>query len=283
MSAAVLAGESAEVLFPNAQPCGRSGAFALFHDEGWLLGLAQVEAADDVEAASRRLYADVLRGLGEHALARVWNYVPAINGASPSGLENYRAFCRGRSLAFEERFGPGFPGRAPAASAVGCDDGTLTIVFAAHAGGAGYIENPLQVPAYDYPAEHGPRAPTFARASVVKLPGGHRAVFFSGTSAIRGHASVAPGDTTAQLACTLENLRELAATCSLGADLAAARTGPRHVKVYLRHAADLDLARRRLDGSLVRSGDRVTYLRSEICRRELNVEIEVTMLDVADV
>ncbi len=277
----VLAGEAVETLFPAAQPCGRSGAFGLFRDGDWLLGQAQCEVGDDAETATHRLYADLFGAVGPHALARVWNYVPSINDVALSGMENYRAFCRGRSLAFEERFGPAFAGRAPAASAVGCEGGVLTIVFAAHAGGAEHIENPLQVPAYDYPAEHGPRAPTFSRATIVTRADQRRTVFLSGTSAIRGHASVAPGDTPAQLACTLENLRELAVACGLGPDFASARPGRRHIKVYLRHAADLGHARAQLEGPFIRPEDRVSYVRADICRRELNVEIEVSLLDVA--
>jgi chorismate lyase / 3-hydroxybenzoate synthase len=212
-----------------------------------------------------------------HALVRVWNYVPAINEASGDDLENYRAFCRGRSLAFERRFGPDFTRQASAASAVGCDDGPMVMVFAAHRGPVRHIENPRQVPAYEYPVEHGPRAPTFARATVAELGEGLHAVFISGTSSIRGHESIAPGDTMPQLECTLENLREMAHSCGLGPDLGADRAETRHIKVYLRHARDLATVRARLEAALVRPEDRVSYLRSDICRRELNVEIELSL------
>ncbi|MBE2215381.1 MAG: hypothetical protein IAE82_16020 [Opitutaceae bacterium] len=277
----VLAGEQAESLFPRAQAAGCSGGFAFYQSGDWLLGHAAVPIAADLEEATRRLYLGLLRALGGHLLARVWNYVPAINAQSAAGLENYRAFCRGRSLAFEEQFGAAFPRHAPAASAVGCEDDRLSLVFAAHAGAASHVENPRQLPAYAYPPEHGPRAPTFARATRVDLGTRRRAVFISGTAAIRGHASVAPGRTLPQLECTLENLREISVACGLGPDLAAGCAEERFFKVYLRHAEDLAAVRARLEDALIRAGDRVTYLRADICRAELNVEIEATLPAVA--
>lgn len=273
----VLAGAWSEMLFPEARPAGSAGAFSLFRDGDWLLGGAHVAVADDPEAATHALYRDLLGATQGHALARVWHFVPAINEPSSGGLENYRAFCRGRSLAFEEAFGPEFPRHAPAASAVGARGDRLAIAFAAHRGTANHVENPRQIPAYEYPPEHGPRAPTFSRASLVDLGGGQRAVFVSGTSAIRGHASVAPGDTARQLACTLDNLREIALACGLGPDVGATRVRPRHIKVYLRRRDDLDLAREMLDSVLVCATDAVSYVQADICRRELNVEIEVSL------
>jgi len=279
----VLEGDAIESLFPEVAPrrlTGR-GTFELFAAGDWLVGRAAVPVAAGLEEATRRLYRELLQVVGAHALVRVWNYVPAINATSAAGPENYHAFCRGRSLAFEEHFGASFPVHAPAASAVGAGGASLAVVFAAHAGAPSHVENPRQVPAYDYPPEHGPRAPTFARASVVNLAGGARAAFISGTSAIRGHASVAPGATLPQLECTLENLREIGAACGLGRDLAAGRAAARHFKVYLRHAADLHAVRARLESTVLRPGDRIVTLRSDICRRELNVEIEVTLPDVS--
>src|SRR6185369_4357459 len=103
----------------------------------------------------------------------------AINESGPGEMENYRIFCRGRSLAFERHFCAGFKARLPAASAVGSKSSALTVAFAASTRPPRHVENPLQVPAYDYPGEYGPRAPSFARATIV--PGANDAtVFISG-------------------------------------------------------------------------------------------------------
>jgi enamine deaminase RidA (YjgF/YER057c/UK114 family) len=213
-------------------------------------------------------------------LARIWHYVPAINSNDNAGLETYRSFSRGRSLAFEHEFGTRFHSEVPAASAVGTDSANLTIVFAATRQSVRHLENPLQLPAYAYPAEHGPRAPSFARASVVADNDGQADVFISGTAAIRGHASVAPGDTPAQLECTIENLRTISGSCGMGGDLSRGRSSKRHFKVYLRNADDLATVRTYLERELTEPSDSVIYLRSDICRRELNIEIEATLLGV---
>jgi hypothetical protein len=133
------------------------------------------------------------------------------------------------------------------------------------------------MPAYEYPAEHGPRSPSFARASLVRRRSGTDA-FISGTSAIAGHATLAPGDTAAQLEATLENLRLISRACDLGEDLGAGTCAARHFKVYLRHAADWAAVARRLEGSLVALGDRLAYLQADICRAALNIEIEATLI-----
>jgi hypothetical protein len=139
------------------------------------------------------------------------------------------------------------------------------------------VENPAQVPAYLYPSEHGPRAPSFARATVAA---DGRAVFISGTAAIKGHASVAPGETLPQLDCTLDNLAALSRAIGLGDTLGAGAGFARHFKIYLRHAEDFSSAAARLDDALLRRGDSVTWLHADICRAELTIEIEATLMRV---
>lgn len=275
----VLAGEAVEDLFGPARSTGRQGDFALFQAGDWLLGAATVALPAGLEEASHRLYADIFAATRGRQLARIWNYVPAINAPGPGGLENYRLFCRGRSLAFEAHFGRDFNARLPAASAVGGPAGTLTVAFAACSAPPRHVENPLQVAAYAYPGEYGPRAPSFARATVAAGPAG-TTVFISGTAAIRGHATIAPHSTREQLECTLENLRGISAACGLGPDLAAGCGATRHFKVYLRDAADLPLVAALLEERLLADADRVTYLHADICRATLLVEIEATLFGV---
>jgi enamine deaminase RidA (YjgF/YER057c/UK114 family) len=160
---------------------------------------------------------------------------------------------------------------------VGTEDEQLTIVFAACATEPKHFENPRQVPAYDYPKKHGPRPPSFSRATLV--PTGSRAdVFISGTASIEGHETVASGDTAGQIVQTVSNLRAISKTCGLGDDLGAACGGERHFKVYLRHPADLAAVKQALDRTFFTFADRVSYLRADICRAELNLEIEATVL-----
>ncbi len=275
----VLAGDAQENLFGAARPAGRVGDVALFQAGDWLLGAATVPLAAGLERVTLEVYGDIFAALRGRQLARIWNYVPAINGTGPAGLENYRVFCRGRSVAFEQHHGAGFKSLLPAASAVGSAAAALTVAFAACAVPPRHVENPLQISAYDYPGDYGPRAPSFARATVV--PGPDRAVaFISGTAAIRGHATVAPHHTREQVACALDNLRGISRACGLGPDLDRRGGSTRHFKIYLRHASDLSVVASLLEEKLLQETDRVTWLQADICRAELNVEIEASLFGV---
>lgn len=271
----VLAGDGWEELFGSLRPRGQQDAFSLFESPGWLVGAATVPLNGDLEEATHRLYHVLLTATQGWHLARIWNYVPDINEAGEGGLENYRIFCRGRSLAFEQHLGAGYKSLLPAASAVGTSSGALTVVFAAAATRTHHVENPLQVSAYDYPVEHGPRAPSFARASLGAGPRG--TVFISGTAAIRGHTTVAPGQLLPQLDCTLGNLREISRTAGLQTNLGRGPGVRRFFKVYLRHAGDQARTAAILQERLLSETDRVSYLRADICRTALVVEIEATI------
>lgn len=275
----LLGGDPAETVFPAAQPAGTSGDFTLYRAGDWLLGSATGRPGEAPETAAHRLYRDLLQTADHRPLARIWNYVPQINAPDATGLENYQAFCRGRSLAFHAALGAGFTQRLPAASGVGLESDRLAIIFAASPHPVRHFENPRQVPAYAYPREHGPRPPSFARATIVPRATGRADVFISGTAAITGHTTLAPGDTAAQLGHTLENLRAIGLTCGVGETLAASRAATRHFKIYLRHAADYPAVAATLAPQLLVAGDHVNYVRSDICRAALNVEIEATLLD----
>jgi enamine deaminase RidA (YjgF/YER057c/UK114 family) len=150
------------------------------------------------------------------------------------------------------------------------------VAFAACPGLPRHVENPLQVAAYDYPGAYGPRAPSFARATVVAGPAS-ATVFISGTAAIRGHATIAPESTRLQLECTLENLHGIAAACGLGSAMGAGPGATRHFKVYVRHAAEQPMVAAILQERLLLDTDHVSYLQADICRSSLLVEIEATL------
>jgi hypothetical protein len=272
----LLAGEATEKIFDEVHPSGEQDGFTLFRRGELLLGFALEPARPDLAAQTQRLYQRLVALSRNRHLYRIWNYVPRIN-AHVAGLENYHAFCRGRSLAFEEALGPAFKRALPAASAVGGDDHHLAVIFAAGSAAPRHIENPEQMPAYEYPQEHGPRPPSFARATVVD-EAGRRYAFVSGTSAVKGHATVAPGALDEQIACTLDNLRLISRAIGLGDAFGAGRNFARHFKIYLRRAGDLAAVRTALEAALLQPGDRVTYLRADICRAALNLEIEVALV-----
>jgi enamine deaminase RidA (YjgF/YER057c/UK114 family) len=275
----LLRGDSVVNLFPSARPLTSSSCFRLFESGEFLLGFARAKSDGDLTDNAFKLYLEALEAVGRKHLCRVWNFIPAINAEDACGQENYRSFCKGRSMAFEAALGQDFNTRLPAASAVGTDDSHLMVAFVAHRDQPQHFENPLQVPAYSYPGQYGPRSPSFARATTL-CSDGVRHCFVSGTAAIRGHATVMPDDTEAQLRCTLENLQVIMERCGMPGRGEASAGSPRLIKVYLRQEGDVSLVEDVLRSQLLGAGDRVSYLRSDICRANLRVEIELTALNV---
>jgi chorismate lyase/3-hydroxybenzoate synthase len=271
-----LAGEPRANIAGPVELAGREAGLALWLGSGLMAGYARSSAGSVLEAATEKIYSRILDAARGLNIYRIWNVVPHINAAGPGGLENYQAFCRGRSLAFEAVLGKAFSANLPAASAVGTAGDDLAVAFVAGSQPVRHFENPAQVPAYRYPAEHGPRPPSFARATAVGT-GRATDVFVSGTSSVVGHETVAPNDTLGQLECTFENLRLISVASGLGEKLGAGTPSRRHFKVYIRHAPDLPLVTAQVERRLLTPGDKVTYLGAEICRAALNVEIEVTV------
>lgn len=273
----LLGGEGTERVLDAIEGVSTQRDFTLFQSADSLAGFALAPAAQDLEAATRALYEQMFAATLGLPLIRIWNYVPRIN-AVEHGLENYRRFCRGRSLAFEQRFGRTFQRELPAASAVGTPGGALALAFLASHAAARHFENPRQVPAFEYPIDYGPRPPSFSRATRVETETLRR-IFISGTAAIRGHATVAADDLEAQLACTRENLHLIAQAAGAGAELGAADGWQRSFKVYVRHRSEAAAVRRFLEQHLLQPGDDVIYLLADLCRVDLCVEIEAVLSD----
>ncbi len=218
-------------------------------------------AAAAAAAAYRSIFALIEREGCPHLL-RVSNYLPDITGVE-AGEERYRAFNAGRALAFAARARDA--AQAPAACGLGCGGDALLVFFLAGDRPGRNIENPRQVSAYRYPAQYGARAPLFARATLAC-----GMLFISGTASIVGHESRHAGDVAAQAD---EMLRNLEALLSRAQQLGCAVTPAElRAKVYLRHAGDGDVVRARLRAAGLAAP--VALLQAQICRPELDVEIE---------
>ncbi len=237
---------------------------------------AQAPCTADVRQHYLQLF-ELLHQTGFAHLWRVWNFVSNINTADAQGLETYRAFNQGRSMAFAQFFDRGEQAmpwakrQMPAATAVGCAGHGVHVYFLAGRQPARHIENPRQQPAYHYPAAYGPRPPSFARASAAALPG-QPMLFVSGTASIIGHSSVHIGDLAGQCRTAVENLHIVAAR--------AGRTLQQlqHFKVYVRHARDVPAARALLQPLLGVEPERIICFVADICRQNLLVEIEAMQL-----
>jgi chorismate lyase / 3-hydroxybenzoate synthase len=258
----------------------RFGAVEVASDGNLLFGCAQVDerTAGGLRAAARQAYAAIFAALDDGACAhplRFWNYVPHINQPF-DGLERYRHFNIGRQEAFLAARRAAFAG-APAACALGTQASGFTVYFVAAQEPPVPIENPRQVSAYHYPAEYGPRSPTFSRASLAA--GGEPRLFISGTASIVGHRSEHPGDPTAQTRETFVNLRAVLEAAN--AKLPSRTFALEHLlyTVYVRHAADFESVRQQFVaevGAQTYAVRNAIFLRADICRAELLVEIEAT-------
>lgn len=226
-----------------------------------------------LQAASQLVYERVfglLRAQGLPHLWRVWNYLADINGES-HGLERYRQFNQGRYTAFvQAQRDTG--GQVPAACAIGLAAGPLSVAFLAGTSPLVPLENPRQVSAWNYPAQYGPRAPTFSRAALA-YPRGQEVLFVSGTASIVGHETLHAGDVAAQC---VESVRNIG--CMVQEANRVARSvrpfsleGLSH-RVYVRHAQDADTVQHAL-APLLR-GATVVCVQADICRADLLVEIE---------
>lgn len=256
---------------------GSHGMVRYTHSEEFLFG--RLHASEDgaadgrtgLERATERAYREMhaaLDSAGFPHLLRVWNYFADITHET-HGTERYRQFNSARQEALVS-CGRSVRGNVPAASALGCAHGPLTLYFLAGRAAPQLIENPRQVSAYHYPAQYGPRSPSFSRAALVRHSG--VTLLISGTSSILGHRTMHEGDPAAQTRETLANIEALleeANRFEAGAFALDSLT----YKVYVRDPNDLPAIRAEIDSAAGAGADRV-YLKADICRRDLSVEIE---------
>ena len=230
----------ASVTVPDARSLGRSG----LHE-------AAVEAYRRIEAE--------LRSRGTVHPVRLWNHIPGIHDPMGDGLDRYMVFNAGRYEALSEWFGgrETFDTRVASASGVGHRGRDLVIHCLASDRPGRAVDNPRQVAPYRYSRKYGPLPPCFARATVIE-----HLVLVGGTASIVGEASVHLDDLARQTEETLTNLAVFAPLERY-----------RDVRVYYPDPARLDELRGLLEGAFPGAG-RIEWVRADLCRAELLVEIE---------
>lgn len=202
--------------------------------------------------------------LGYPNVYRMWNMIGHINRSNRDGLEVYRDFCLGRAPAFDEmELGTT---RMPAATGIGSQGTGVSFYFLATSSGEVLnLENPRQMPAYEYPRRYGTKSPSFARATTIS---GSGTLYVSGTASILGHSTVHIGDLSGQLETTRDNIRALL--------LSEPEDSPwslSHLKVYVRYEDDLQQVREFVEQHLPSTTPAV-YLNVAICRDDLLLEME---------
>lgn len=240
---------------------------------GWaVLGLHRAMAGGDVASEAEAAYRDLLAAARPSAhpyLIRIWNFFGAIN-AGDGDDERYRRFCVGRNAAVDAMFRD----PPPAATAIGAPDAgaPLSVVALCSAQPAVALENPRQTPAWQYPREYGPVPPGFSRGAVLRDADG-ATLLASGTASIVGHVSLHIGDVVAQLDESLANLHVLLEEGSQRSGERFRMEGLQALRVYLRDGAALADVQARLAAAGVPLA-RVAFLQGDVCRRELDVELE---------
>lgn len=194
---------------------------------------------------------------------RLWNHIPGIHEPMGDGLDRYMVFNAGRYEALSEWFGgdQAFDTRVASASGVGHQGRDLVIHCLASARPGQAVDNPRQTAPYRYSRKYGPLPPCFARATQIE-GGGRQLVLVGGTASIVGEESVHLGDLPRQTEETLANLATLAPLA-----------GYREVRVYYPDPERLDELRDLLGGAFPRA-ERIEWVRADLCRSELLVEIE---------
>ena len=272
---APLAGPAGEAWL--AGPIGESahtrGAAWAHGDHYAMVALSIDEVDGNIEAAAAIAYERLLVAVRPSAhpyLLRIWNYFAAINRGD-GDQERYRRFCVGRARGVDGMFND----PPPAATAIGTvgEPGRLQVVALCSRAPAVALENPRQTPAWRYPREHGPVPPGFSRGALLDADTATPRLLASGTASIVGHVSQHVGDVAGQLHESLANLDALM-------EEAFRRSGRRFplsrcesFRVYLRDPADLPVAQALLAAHGLPAA-RTSYLHGDVCRRELDVEIE---------
>jgi chorismate lyase/3-hydroxybenzoate synthase len=218
--------------------------------------------------ATRRIYellAAESRRLRLAHPVRFWNWIPQIHRPTVDG-DRYMSFNLGRYEAMHNWFGDDLAARVPAASGVGSFDGTLCVgVLLAESPGR-QIENPRQIPAYQYSSRFGRLPPCFARATRWRDQ-----LFIAGTASVVGEESQHPSEFDRQLQVTLEHLELM---LNLGFNDEGKGTFA-SFRVYLPDQQDRPARVQLVLSALTDLADApIEIVCADLCRSNLLVEIE---------
>lgn len=263
-----------------------SGRLSFCTNNEYLIGSLSIPltAQDSLQQQTQSYYEQIIDFINAQEkphLLRMWNYFPFINQLD-EGFERYQQFCVGRHHAFNDHQNSANTKiQYPAASALGSHSSMMLILFIATKQPVLFIENPDQISAYAYPSHYSPRSPSFSRASVHQTSL-NKQLYISGTASIVGHKSLFPGDISGQTKQTIKNIKKLiqhagkkfnVSTHSKTYDNA---TDLSSLKVYLRNPHDFPKVAP-LVQEFVPLCNNICYLQADICRQELDIEIEMLL------
>ncbi|MBD3316257.1 MAG: hypothetical protein GF344_10755 [Chitinivibrionales bacterium] len=215
----------------------------------------------------------------EYELVRIWHFVPLIVNEmdrSAPDVEGYRCFNSGRFKAFRERYGNEISQwRIPAATAVGAQDEYLSIEFFASSAPCHFFENKVQIPAYRYSKKYGKLPPVFVRGALCHLKDA-TLLITSGTASVVMEDSIHEDDLCGQIRQTFDNLKVLSDKANLknyGLNFAFGFDDLTVLRVYYKNSEEKECIEKEI-GKYVSPECNVHYVNTDICRKELVIEIE---------
>ena len=227
----------------------------------------------------------LIESFGFEYPVRFWNFLPDIHRTIFSdGIAHdwYMLFNECRDLAFKDWLHPAINREkhngnfkpTPAASGVGHTGPELAIHCLAMKRPGQSIENPRQIPSIRYSHRYGPKPPNFARATLVSHPDfDHQQLLVAGTASICGEQSMHADNLSRQIDETIANLQSLVATAA-NKSVVLPLSAFTSLRVYHRYESDRELISQSLQNYFQPHSPAIEYLRADICRKELLVEIE---------
>jgi len=218
------------------------------------------------------------------SIVRQWNYIENITRIEDNS-QNYQEFNDARSRFYRKtKWHDGFP--AATGIGIGCG-GVIVDLDAIYTNGSDIkvvsLNNTLQVPAHDYSnsvliaaedeQDRPVTTPKFERGKLV-LSGTEGVIYISGTAAIRGEKSFSNEGIEEQTRITLENIEHLISEETLANSGAGhfAKVEISSLRIYLKEESFFEPCKKIVDENY--PGVPAVYLKADICREELLVEIE---------
>jgi enamine deaminase RidA (YjgF/YER057c/UK114 family) len=291
----ILSGEGSEVRVERNKLNGLTYSVVRYHGASELYagGLTKngksssiLESADN----SFRLMQEILKSeqFSFANVVRQWNYIEKIldiNYQKQHILQNYQVFNDVRSHHYSNNsFWNGYP----AATGIGTNAGGVVLEFVAVSHSPEVriiaIKNPRQFNAYTYSEEvligkpvsptDGKTSPKFERAKFVSFQD-RAQVYISGTAAIIGQDSNPEQNAQEQTITTIENIQQLISEMNLqrhDIDLKSGKLMLAYLRVYIKNSNSVKEVKSVCEKYFPQVP--ILYLISDICRKELLVEIE---------
>ena len=251
-----------------------------YYNDQYLIAAVPAALLDDsqIDQATEDAYSLLFEKISEWGypyLIRTWNFFPNITSGQ-GAYDNYQLFCSGRARAYEKAAIQ--PITYPAATVIGTLQPGLFIYFIASKSNGVGIENSQQVSAFNYPREYSQDPPLFSRA-LLHRNRQQEILFISGTASITGHSTQYAHDVNRQIEVCIGNIENLLSTAIAEHGFSSSTLQEcANIKVYLRHANDLDTIRTHIRLYLGPAVP-VYFLHGEMCRPDLLVEIEALIIN----